>query len=154
MKQVFQVLSLLSCLLWIGCASSNYSPRNASSEMIDQGYGTQKESSRTTAISSQKISRQDETLTMADLLSRAPGVSVTGQGRNLTVRIRGRKSIISNNDPLFVVNGQIMGTGFQSVNFIDPFMIDNISVLKDAAASSQYGHRGANGVVLINLKKF
>ncbi len=154
MKRILQLICLLSCCCWIGCASSNYGPRNASSEVIDQGYGSQKESSRTTAISHQKISRQDESLTMADLLSRAPGVSVSGQGRDLTVRIRSRKSIIGGNDPLFVVNGQIMGSGFQSVSFLDPFMIDNISVLKDAAASSQYGHRGANGVVLINLKKY
>lgn len=153
-KIITTLLHALGLLLFIGaCSTSQNSVRLHQSERIDQGYGLQKESSRTTAISHQRISREDETLTMADLLSRTPGVSVMGSGRNLVVRIRARKSISETNDPLFVINGQIMGLGFQSVSFVDPFMIDNISILKDAAASSQYGHRGANGVVLINLKK-
>lgn len=154
MSKILIIVCGLSLPLLTGCASQAGGVRNVNTQEIDQGYGKQKESARTTAISHQKISKQDETLTMADLLSRAPGVSVEGTGRNLTIRVRGRKSIISNNDPLFVVNGQIMGTGFESVNFLDPFMIDDISVLKDAASTSQYGHRGANGVILINLKKF
>lgn len=144
-------LALLS--LMAACSTPQNSVRIGTPEKIDQGYGLQNESSRTTAISHQKLSREDETLSMADLLSRTPGVMVSGSGRNLVVRIRARKSISESNDPLFVINGQIMGIGFQSVSFVDPFMIDNISILKDAAASSQYGHRGANGVVLINLKK-
>ena len=153
MSKINFLLFFFSLLLLASCATQRDGTQHKAANEFDQGYGSQRESSRTTAIAHQKVSQQDQTLTMADLLSRAPGVSVSGSGRNLVVRIRGRKSILSNNDPLFVVNGQVMGSGFQSVSFLDAFMIDNISILKDAAATSQYGHRGANGVVLINLKK-
>ena len=97
-------------------------------------------------------SKNIASLTMADLLSRTPGVTVTGNGRNLKVLIRGRNTLQASTDPLFVVDGQIMGEGFSTVDFLDPTMIDRISVLKDGASASAYGTRGANGVILIELK--
>lgn len=93
-KIITTLLPALGLLLFMGaCSTPQNSVRLSKPGSVDQGYGLQKESSRTTAISHQKISREDETLTMADLLSRTPGVSVMGSGRNLVVRIRARKSI-------------------------------------------------------------
>ncbi|WP_240348435.1 SusC/RagA family TonB-linked outer membrane protein [Longitalea arenae] len=70
-------------------------------------------------------------------------------GRGMEFRIRGAASFASDNQPLFVVDG-IPITG--SINNINPSEIETFTILKDAAASSLYGSRAANGVVLITTK--
>ena len=70
-------------------------------------------------------------------------------GRGMEFRIRGAASMLSGNQPLFVVDG-IPITG--SVNNINPSEIETFTVLKDASASSLYGSRAANGVILITTK--
>jgi len=143
-------------LLLVGlafCAIDKSVPGNQHTEsIINQGYTKQKKRDKTTAVDQQMISERDASLTMADLLSRMAGVSVTGSGRNLKVVVRGRNSINMSSDPLFVVDDRIMGYGFSSVDFLTPMMIKRISVLKDGASAAAYGARGANGVILIELK--
>jgi len=75
---------------------------------------------------------------------------VTGKpGQGMQVRIRGQASILAGSDPLYVVDGfPIVG----NINNINPDEIETISVLKDAASTSLYGSRAANGVVLITTK--
>jgi TonB-linked SusC/RagA family outer membrane protein len=70
-------------------------------------------------------------------------------GRGMEFRIRGASSLSSETQPLFVVDG-IPITG--SINNINPSEIETFTVLKDAAASSLYGSRAANGVILITTK--
>ena len=70
-------------------------------------------------------------------------------GRGMEFRIRGAASLASGNQPLFVVDG-IPITG--SINNINPSEIETFTVLKDASASSLYGSRAANGVILITTK--
>ena len=70
-------------------------------------------------------------------------------GRGMEFRIRGAASLSSDNQPLFVVDG-IPITG--SINNINPSEIETFTILKDAAASSLYGSRAANGVILITTK--
>jgi TonB-linked SusC/RagA family outer membrane protein len=70
-------------------------------------------------------------------------------GRGMEFRIRGAASLSSDNQPLFVVDG-IPITG--SINNINPSEIETFTVLKDASASSLYGSRAANGVILITTK--
>ena len=77
--------------------------------------------------------------------NRLSGVYVT---RDNKIRIRGVNSIISPQDPLFVVNGSIVS----SINDILPVDVEDIGVLKDSAAAI-YGSRGANGVIVITTKK-
>jgi len=68
----------------------------------------------------------------------------------MSVRIRGQASILASSDPLYVVDGfPIVG----DISSINPDEIENISVLKDAASTSLYGSRAANGVVLITTKQ-
>lgn len=73
-------------------------------------------------------------------------VSVIGYGNR---RIRG-SSTITGNAPLYVVNGSIMDE--KDFSKINPSSIKNIEVLKDASATSIYGERGANGVIVVTLK--
>ena len=85
-------------------------------------------------------------------------------GGAITVRIRGAASITAGNDPLYVVDGiPITTTDFSQAGFggqtnnplanVNPSDIESLQVLKDAAASSLYGSRASNGVVLITTKK-
>ncbi|ELR71504.1 TonB-dependent outer membrane receptor [Fulvivirga imtechensis AK7] len=99
------------------------------------------------------------------------GVQITttsgSPGSGVQLRIRGTSSIRSNNNPLFVVDGVPLSGGTQPssadvgfgtqqdtnpLNFINPSDIESISILKDASATSIYGSRGANGVVIITTK--
>lgn len=124
-------------------------------EVVVVGYGTQKKSSLTGAVSS--VSQKDLkalpviSLTQA-IQGRVPGVSVTNNsspGTDPIIRIRGIGSISLNPNPLFVIDGVPAG----GLNNIDPKDIESLEVLKDASAASIYGSRAANGVVLITTKK-
>ncbi|MCK5781912.1 MAG: TonB-dependent receptor [Flavobacteriales bacterium] len=88
--------------------------------------------------------------------------SSSGQpGAKQEIRIRGISSILAGNDPLYVLDGVPIVTGdltglttssdvLASINAND---IESVTVLKDASATSQYGARGANGVIVINTKR-
>jgi len=82
-------------------------------------------------------------------------------GSGASVFLRGYSSFLTNNQPLFVVdgmpledgfiyNGMIQGYNYNPLSVIDPLGITEITILKDAAATSLYGIKGANGVILIN----
>ncbi len=88
---------------------------------------------------------------MEKLIGRVPGLSVQrNDNGNLQLRIRGQNSLESGNDPLILVDGlAYMG----DINMLDPNTIDDVSVLKDASATSIYGSRGANGVILITTTR-
>ena len=81
-----------------------------------------------------------------DLISgKFPGVLVSGN----SINIQGSSSFVgASTEPLFVVDGNIVET----ISFIAPSSVNSIEILKGASASI-YGSRGANGVILITLKK-
>jgi TonB-linked SusC/RagA family outer membrane protein len=89
------------------------------------------------------------------LQGRASGVqvsSISGEpGAATTIRIRGGNSIQGNNEPLWVIDGIIVGTDYNLSN-INTNDIKSIDILKDAVAVSIYGTRGANGVILVTTK--
>lgn len=125
-------------------------------EVIVVGYGTQKKKVVTAAIS--KVSADDlEDMPVLrieqSLQGRTSGVRVTtnsGQpGEGATIRIRGTTTI-GNSEPLYVVDGVVVGGGIDYLNQSD---IESIEVLKDAASAGIYGARAANGVVLITTKQ-
>lgn len=126
------------------------------SEVVVVGYGTQKRSSVTgavTSVSSTEIAALPVPSVSAALQGRVPGVFVTnngGPGTNAIVRIRGIGSITQNADPLYVVDG--FPTPNFNLNSIDTKDVESVEILKDAAASAIYGSRAANGVVLITTK--
>ena len=126
-------------------------------EIVVVGYGTQRKGDITGAISS-VTSKDIHELPVVDvgnaLQGRAAGVvslaSGTRPGEGVTIRIRGRRSLTANNDPLFVVDG-IPYEG--NINDINPRDIKSVEVLKDASATAIYGSRGANGVILITTTR-
>ena len=89
------------------------------------------------------------------LMSRFPGVQVTrAPGGGIAIRIRGATSIHGSNEPLFVVNGVPIRPGpGGSLAGINPYDIESIEVLKDPASTAMYGVRGANGVVVVTMKR-
>ena len=126
-------------------------------EVVAIGYGTQRKSDMTGAITQVEA---DELATVSvsnpiqALQGRAAGVAVmtnNAPGSSPTLRIRGSGSINAKNDPLYVVDGfPLMNSDLNDMN---PNDIESIEVLKDASSSAIYGSRGANGVVLITTKK-
>lgn len=127
-----------------------------STEVVVYGYGTQKKSDLTGAVSSVKgadLTRLPTQRVDQALQGRATGVSVQNTdgapGGNSTIRIRGGNSISGGNNALVVVDG-IQGVNISTIN---PNDIESLEVLKDASATAIYGARGANGVILITTKK-
>jgi TonB-linked SusC/RagA family outer membrane protein len=127
------------------------------SEVVVVGYGTQKKSQMTGAISSvsgKEISELPVTNARQALQGRAAGVDVvqpgSKPGAGPQIRIRGRRSFNATNDPLYVVDGIPLAGGIDDIN---PSDITSMEVLKDASSTAIYGSRGANGVVLITTKR-
>lgn len=149
-------------------------------EVVVIGYGTQKRSDVTGAISSISAESIQDAPPVAPeqiLQGKVTGVNIvqnSGQpGAASTVRIRGISSISAGNNPLYVVDGVPLqfGSANNSVqlgsqggttafsnevanplNIINPADIQSIDVLKDASATAIYGSRGANGVIIITTK--
>ena len=123
-------------------------------EVVVVGYGVQKKSSVTGAISSVKtedIENRSITRVEEALQGKTAGVqlvSTTSQpGSSPTIRIRGFSSN-GTSDPLYVVDGLIVS----DLSSIDPNNIQSMEVLKDAASAAIYGAQAGNGVVLITTK--
>lgn len=93
--------------------------------------------------------------TVADMLvGRFPGVEVTPQSNGrVSIRIRGARSMKGNQEPLFVLDGVPQNVNGSTLTDLDPHDIASIDVLKDAASTSAYGSRGANGVILIATRR-
>jgi TonB-dependent starch-binding outer membrane protein SusC len=128
------------------------------SEVVVVGYGTQKKSDLTSAIS--KVESKDIMQRVTPRLDEAlqgqlSGVSVQQTsgvpGSAPLIRVRGIGSISSGNAPLFVIDGFPVedNTIIGNLNMND---VESIEVLKDAASAAIYGSRGSNGVVLITTK--
>lgn len=149
-------------------------------ELVVIGYGTQKKSDLTGAVSS--ISGDDlrgSVMATVDqaLQGRVAGVQVTqntGQpGGAVSIRVRGTTSLTNSSEPLYVIDGiQVSGdaqniTGFDwqggsggqqgaasnTLANLNPDDIQSIEVLKDASATAIYGSRAANGVIIITTKR-
>ena len=142
---------------------------------INAGYYTVKESERTGSIAritSKDIETQPVTNVLAAMQGRMAGVNIvqtTGvPGGGFDIKIRGQNSLrTAANNPLYIIDGvpyasdpigysqtsTVYPSSTSPLNSINPETIESIEVLKDADATSIYGSRGANGVVLITTKK-
>jgi TonB-linked SusC/RagA family outer membrane protein len=109
----------------------------------------------TTTVSSESLKNRPNVTVLQSLQGNAPGLSVfTSSGSpgsaKFDLLIRGTGSVNSSTDPLYVVDG--IPTNAVVFRNINPEDIESISVLRDAAATSIYGSRSANGVVVIKTK--
>ncbi len=124
-------------------------------EVVVVGYGVQKKSSVTGAISQVKTEdMENRTITNAKsaLQGKTAGVQVIGNtsspGSSPAIRIRGFSSNVSSS-PLYVVDG----VRLSDISGIDPNDIESMEILKDAASAAIYGAEAGNGVVFVSTKK-
>lgn len=141
-------------------------------EVIAVAYGTAKKGTFTGSadvINQKDIRDIPSTSFQNALIGKAAGVQITtssGQaGSVANIRIRGIGSMNASNEPLYVIDGVPVNAGNagqlsdyiyatnNAMNTLNPEDIESITILKDAAASSLYGSRAANGVVVITTKK-
>ena len=139
-------------------------------EVVAIGYGSMKKRDFLGSIASlnaEDIQKTQPTSMDAALQGITSGVTVTSSGvpgAPVQVKVRGINSISSGTDPLWIVDGipVTSGTLDQSYNgetnqnilsMINPSDIESIQVLKDAAATSIYGSRGSNGVIVVTTKQ-
>jgi len=122
-------------------------------EVVAIGYGTMKKSDITgsvASVSEKSFLDQSASSVISVLSGRAPGVTVRrsngAPGADPIIRIRGANSLLGNNDPLIVVDGNYG-------SMPDMYDIESIEILKDASATAIYGSRGANGVILVKTKR-
>jgi TonB-dependent starch-binding outer membrane protein SusC len=124
-------------------------------EVVVVGYGTQKKSDLTGAISTvniKELSKRTVLSVTQALQGQVAGVDVTSNsgspGAGLMIRIRGIGTLNDAN-PLYVVDGMMVG----DIDFLNSNDVESVQVLKDASATAIYGSRGANGVVIVTTKK-
>ena len=130
--------------------------KNELDEVVVIGYGTQKRSNVTGAISKYKNEKLDEiAVSRLDqaLQGKIAGVQVQNisseAGADAQITVRGISSINAGANPLVVVDGQPIPDGLGTINMAD---VASVEVLKDAASAAIYGSRGASGVILITTK--
>jgi len=138
-------------------------------DVVVVGYGTTKKADLTSSIvkvGGDKVANVPFTSIDQTLQGKAAGLQAadfSGQpGANVQVRIRGIGSYLAGTQPLYVIDGiQINAGDLQNITILsstnvlanlNPDDIESVTVLKDAAATSIYGARGANGVILVNTK--
>lgn len=126
-------------------------------EMVVIAYGTTKKSNLTgsaVAISSSELKDVMAPTVSGLMQGKVAGVyarSTSGRpGESSSISIRGKGSLSGNNNPLWVLDGVIVGNDEPSIN---PGDVESITVLKDASATALYGSLAANGVILVQTKK-
>ena len=132
-------------------------------DVVVVGYGTQKKSDVTGAVSrltAADIQERPAQNVLQAIQGKAAGVHVTSNlkpGELPVLRVRGNRSIGASNEPLYVIDGipmvNSLGVNSFTMADINPNDIASVEILKDASATAIYGSRGANGVVLITTNK-
>lgn len=138
-------------------------------EVVVVGYGVMRKSDLTGSVGSVKsdmIKKQAVSSFDQGLQGKVAGVQVIAAsgspGGVVDIRIRGGNSLTSGNQPLYVIDGYPVtaggsaggsGAGQNPLATLNPGDIESMEILKDASATSIYGSRGANGVILITTKR-
>lgn len=146
-------------------------------QVVVVGYGEQERGEVASAITSLKPNQEqlNNSKSVEDYMQgRAAGVYVSSNGFEpgapTSIKIRGTNSLTGNSQPLYVIDGIIMSSATEDVSDplvggssylspqagitgLNPRDIENVEILKDAAATSIYGSRGANGVIIITTKQ-
>ncbi len=127
-------------------------------EVVAIGYGTVKKSDLTSSITTVKggeLSKMTTGNSAEALQGKAAGVQIVQSGGHPgaapKIIIRG-VTTNQGTDPLIVLDGIPLGSG-TNLNFLNPNDIESMQILKDASATSIYGSRGSNGVILVTTKR-
>jgi len=127
---------------------------NLLDDVVVIGYGVQKKSNVTGAISSVKeddLLNRPVSSAAAALQGKVSGVQVINNsgapGASTQISVRGYSSN-GNSNPLYIVDGLKVG----DIDYLDPSSISSIEILKDAASAAIYGAEAGNGVILITTK--
>lgn len=157
---IFSYLGMKSISQVVGTESTYSITMEEDSAELDAvvvvGYGTQKKSDITGAISqvsSEELNDFPVQNTLQGIQGKAAGVNISSNARPGevgSIRIRGNRSISGGNSPLYVVDGVPLQSG--GLEAFNPNDIESVEILKDASATAIYGSRGANGVVLVTTK--
>jgi len=139
-------------------------------EVVAIGYGSVKKSDLTGSVGSvnvDEIMKNPVTSLDQSLQGRVAGVQIVQvsaqPGGNALFRVRGSSSIYAGSEPLYVIDGMIINSNeniswisaptVNALSSLNPSDIESVEILKDASATSIYGAKGANGVVLITTKR-
>lgn len=125
-------------------------------EVVVVGYGVVKKSDLTGSvgsISSDAIASKGSTSVMEGMQGKVAGVNISQSssrvGDGFKIQIRGKSTINSSSEPLYVIDGIVC----DNMNFLNPMDIERVDILKDASSTAIYGSRATNGVVMITTKK-
>lgn len=131
--------------------------RTEVSEVVVVAYGTTTKGAYTGSAAQmgsatlEKRQASDVSKALSGVMPGVQTLSSNGQpGVSSSIRIRGVGSINASSNPLIVVDGMPFDGDLSSINTTD---VENITILKDAASTSLYGARGANGIVMVTTKK-
>lgn len=117
-------------------------------ELVNLGYGYVKRREHTgvsSGISGDRLRQTGQRDILKALSGLVAGLNITQVNGETDVNIRGQKSLVMSNTPLFIVDG----TQVSSLDFVSVYDVESVEVLKDA---SIYGSRGANGAILVTTK--
>lgn len=124
-------------------------------DVVVIGYGKQRKSDMTGSVSSVKsddLTRIPNSSPMGALQGKVAGLQIVSNsgapGSGVTVRVRG-VGTFNNSNPIYVVDGVIL----DNIDFLNSSDIESMEVLKDASATTIYGARGANGVIIVTTKR-
>lgn len=146
MKKIITFLAIALLTSSCGIFKSDFKGPNPGDEDVNIGYGKVKRSRSTASTSHLDIPQGTGYSNIYEYIQgRVAGVEVRGT----EIRIRGERSILGDNSPLFIVDGMVV----DDIGFISPDHISRIDVLKDASSTAIYGARGANGVIIITTRK-
>ena len=126
-------------------------------EVVVVGYGTMKKKDLTGSVASVKtedLAKVAGANALAAMQAKVPGVDLQQSGggeagAGVSMKMRGNRSLLANDDPLVIVDGVEYGSTLD----IPASDIESMDILKDAASTAIYGTKGANGVILITTKR-
>lgn len=144
MKKSFIVISMLLALCSCGTSRKAAETYDLGEEVYDTGYTKTLQKNSASSVGKVKFKQNSGYSNIYDyLVGMAAGLQVNGT----EITIRGSNST-SDGTPLIVVDGQVVN----DISTINPNDVAEVQVLKDAADIALYGSRGANGVLVINLR--
>ena len=150
MKKYLFIASITLTVLLAGCsASKNYTQANGSDDSINTGYTKSSKKELSSGVGHVKNKENRVYNTIYDYFrDKVPGVVIETTSSGTSIYVRGINTLTGSTDPMFIVDGVVV----DDISYLNPYEVASVDVLKDSEASS-YGVQGANGVILITLKK-